>query len=142
MKNKTKYRVLRGISLALSVGLPAGAALACFPLSGGEPAAVKASGLCVLLLALAAVPAMRVLGLHIKTPSAWMLWTLIFIVSAALSAVIDRLVVVSFFGAVGNAAGAALWKMSGKYRRDAAATGGKTDKEPQADVISASSAEE
>ena len=28
MKNKTKYRVLRGISLALSVGLPAGAALA------------------------------------------------------------------------------------------------------------------
>lgn len=55
----------------------------------------RLSAFAVVLLLLCAVPAFRVIRHHLKTPSALLLWLLLFIFVCAFRAIIDELFVVS-----------------------------------------------
>lgn len=97
-----KRTALRLIGLALSVIPPAVATLMYFPLWREKGAVSVVSGFAVLLLILAAVPAIRYIKERFKTPSAHVMWLLLFIIFLSLSKIADEMTVISFVGFLSN----------------------------------------
>ena len=110
----TRKIVLRALALLISVLPPALAALSYFPLWSSVGADTALSGFTAFLLLLAAVPIFRLIRRMLATPSAWMMWLIIFLLFLALSRVADEMVVVSFVGFVSNGLGAVLFKLAGR----------------------------
>ncbi len=102
--------LLKAAALAVDVGVPAAATLSRFPLWVERGAEATCSGLCLLLLVVAALPLLRRLKELLASPSVWALWGVLFLLFAALRTVIDELVFVAFFGFVANVFGAVLYK--------------------------------
>ena len=109
---------LRLLGLSLCV-IPVTVSILCyFPAwraAGGE---VLLSGVTMLLLALASVPLYKVIRDHLRSPAAYMLWLVAFIIFLSLSKIADEMVVISFTGFVGNALGAVILKLADGGRRN------------------------
>ncbi len=94
--------LMRLIGILLSVIPPAAATLLYFPLWRDEGALSVVSGFTVLLLTLAAVPLFRYIRERFKTPSAHVMWLILFLIFFALSKIADEMTVISFVGFVSN----------------------------------------
>lgn len=108
-------KLLKLFALVFCVAPPAAVTLFFFPVWYAEnqfeiviPAAA------VLCFCFCAIPLVKWMGSKLKTPSAWMVWVIMFLVLFALEKIIARMVIISFVGALGNIIGAALWKIAEK----------------------------
>lgn len=113
-----KRLILRALGLALCVLPPALATLSYFPLWMERGATHAVSGVCALLLVLCAVPLLRYARRIFRAPSAVTLWAILFVLFYALSRIADEMCVITFMGLIGNAMGAAVFRL-GKERRNA-----------------------
>ena len=91
-------RLLRPVGLLLCILPPVLATLEHFPLwlSDGRTAV---SAVAVLLLLLAAVPLVRLVRTHLRSPSAWMLWLVLWVILALfrpILAAVETIALVSF----------------------------------------------
>lgn len=89
---------LRLLGLLLSVLPPAVATLEYFPLwlSDGKTAI---SAFSLLLLLLSAVPLLRILKKHLRSPAPWMLWLLLWLslrMFLPIAAAIEKIALISF----------------------------------------------
>lgn len=66
----------------------------------------------MLLLALSALPLMKLIAAKIHSVASWVMWCFIFISFFLLSRIADEMTVISFFGAVGNILGALVFKLA------------------------------
>ncbi len=82
---------------------------------GGE---AVISGATVLLLAIAFVPVFNLIKKALKSPSAYTLWLISFILFFLLSRIANEMTVISFVGLVGNIVGAIFLKLGGKANRE------------------------
>lgn len=97
-------RALRIIGLGLCILPPAVATLSFFPLwLNREESALSAFAL--LLLLLACLPLFRALRTFLRSPSAWMLWLVLFILLGLFRSIADGLYMISFFGLLGGIGG-------------------------------------
>ncbi len=106
------YILLNLVGIILSVGPALFATLAYFPLWRTRgPAEVISGGVLVLIL-LSSIPLFRIIMSRLKSPSAPIMWLIIFLFFLCMSKIADELTVISFFGFVGNLAGAVFFRLA------------------------------
>ena len=122
MKNVTKGRIIKGSALCIDVGVPLAATLSRFPIWIEESAEASMSGLFLVFALLSCLPFLRQIREYFKSPSAWVIWTLLLILLEALRSILDQMIVVCFAGAVANVIGAFIYHIG-------TVIGNKPDKE-------------
>ena len=111
MKNKTKGAIIKGAALTLDVGAPLVATLTQFPLWIEKSADATMSGLCLVFVMLSCLPFIKQIREYFKSPSSWMIFTILFFVFIMLRNIIDQMLVVTFIGMVANIAGAGIYAL-------------------------------
>lgn len=122
MKIETnKKLILRLLLKALAVALcviPVTVSILCyFPVwraAGGE---VLLSGVTMLLLALASLPLYKFIAQRLRSPAAYTVWLIAFLIFLSLSKIADEMVIISFTGFVGNALGAIVYRLADGGRK-------------------------
>ena len=115
MQRKTKGKILKISALVLDVRAPLAATISQFPVWVDRSAGATISGLFVLFAFLSAIPFFKQIKAYFKSPSAWVMWCVIFIALIALRAIIDEIIVIFMIGGVPNVIGAGLYKLGEKY---------------------------
>lgn len=110
--------LLKIIGVCLCILPPFIATLSYFPLWQIRGVGAELSGVAVLLLIPILIPLLKLLREKIKSPSAPLVWIILFIVFSALSSICEQMKVISFFGALGNLAGAVLFNLAKKRSED------------------------
>ena len=103
--SKQKGFLLHAVGIILCILPPALATLTYFPLWRGEEPLKLVSGITVLLLAFCARPLFKLISERFKSAASLGLWLVLFVLFFALRRVSDEMVVISFWGLVGNAVG-------------------------------------
>lgn len=111
MKNSTKGAIIKTVALGIDVGVPLAATLTQFPLWVEQSAEATMSGLCLVLLGLSVLPFLKQLKEYFKSPSAWVVWGIIFVLLLMLKNIIDQILVVSLAGLIANAIGAGMYNI-------------------------------
>lgn len=111
MKNSTKGAILKTIAVGIDVGVPLAATLTQFPLWVEQSAEATMSGLCLVLLGISVLPFLKQLKEYFKSPSAWVVWGIIFVLLLMLRNIIDQILIVSFAGLISNAIGAGIYNI-------------------------------
>lgn len=111
MKNSTKGAIIKTVAIGIDVGVPLVATLTQFPLWIENSAEATMSGLCLVLLGLSAIPFFKQLKEYFKSPSAWVVWGVIFGVLILMRSIIDQIAVVAFYGFCANCVGAGLYHL-------------------------------
>lgn len=122
MKNVTKGRIIKGSALCIDVGVPLAATISRFPIWVEESAEASMSGLFLVFAFLSCLPFLKQIREYFKSPSAWVVWVILFALFVALRNIIDQMVVVCFAGAVANVIGAFIYHIG-------TGIGNKPDKE-------------
>ena len=112
MKRSNAYILYNALGIALSVLPPACATLSYFPFWIEKGASYAISGTALLLITLSVLPILRIVLSRLKTPSAPMLWLIVFLFFFAMSKIADELTVVAFFGFLGNIIGAVFFRLA------------------------------
>ena len=115
--SKNNYTIksifLRVIGLVLCVIPVSVAVLSYFPAWRAEGGEVLLSGATLLLLCMAAVPLYKLISAKLRSPAAYTLWLIAFILFFLLSNIAEEMVVISFTGFVGNLLGAIAFRLAG-----------------------------
>jgi hypothetical protein len=100
-------------ALAVSILPVTVAILSYFPVwraMGGE---YLLSGLTLCLILLALIPGFKALRALLRSPAAYMIWAMVFLLFFSLSKIGDQMTVIAFVGTLSNLIGAILFKISG-----------------------------
>lgn len=111
-----KRKMLKAAALAIDVGAPMSATLTQFPLWIERSAGATVSGLVILFAIMSAVPLMRYYKRILKSPSAPLMWGILFGLLSALHSIIEEMLVISFVGLVANVIGWGLFKLAGEEK--------------------------
>ncbi len=103
---------LRVLGLFLSTVPAAVAVLEHFPIWIGAGIRPALSAMSVIMLALAAVPLKRVIARYLESPSAWMLWLVIWAITSLLAGIIESIASIALVAFVGNALGAVCFRIA------------------------------
>lgn len=113
-----KKAVLNLIGLAISVLPVAVCILLYFPVWRDRGIVATLSGFTLLLLVLASVPLLNVIKKALKSPSAPLMWFVVFVVFLALSSIAQEMTVVAFVGFVSNLIGAVFFRAARDKRNE------------------------
>jgi hypothetical protein len=105
-----KRRLLKDTALLIDVGAPLVATMNYFPIWVNRSAESTVSGLFLFFAILCAIPLLKYFKRFIKSPSAPVMWGLLFATFLALRSILDEMVVISFVGFVANIIGLVLFK--------------------------------
>ena len=97
-----KRHALTLLAILVSVVPPSVAILLYFPVWKNSGAVSVVSGFGILLLTLASVPIFRLIRERFRSPSAHVMWLVLFVLFFALSKIADEMTVISFVGFVSN----------------------------------------
>ena len=109
-----KRKVYFILGALLSVLPPALATLSYFPLWVEAGATETVSGLCAFALVICAVPLLRIVTRHLRTPSLPLFWSIAYLLFKCLSSIIVELCVIAFVGACSNIVGALFFHLAKK----------------------------
>jgi hypothetical protein len=112
-----KRKMLRATALCIDVGAPLIATATQFPLWVERSAGATVSGLFVFFLILSAIPLFKCFKHLLKSPSAPIIWGLMFGLLSALHVIIEEMLVISFVGLVANLVGWVLFKIAGEEKK-------------------------
>lgn len=115
MQRTTKGKILKISAIVLDVGAPLAATISQFPVWVDRSAGATMSGLFVLFAFLSAIPFFKQIKTYFKSPSAWVMWCVIFVMLVGLRAIIDEMIVICAIGLLSNIVGAGLYKVGNKY---------------------------
>ena len=113
-----KRKILRASAIGIDVGAPLIATLTQFPLWIERSAGATVSGIFLVFALLSAVPLFKHFGELLKSPSAPIMWGLIFAFLLALHTIIEEMLVISFVGLVSNVIGWGLFKLAGSEKKE------------------------
>ncbi len=110
--------ILRAVAITVSIVPALIAVLSYFPAFVTRGSGTVISGISALLIILAAVPLYKAIRKVLKSPSAWMMWLIIFLVFFLVSDIAAEIEVISFVGLVSNILGAVLFKVAKRLERN------------------------
>lgn len=111
MTNRTKGAIIKGCAITLDVVAPLVATLTQFPLWIEKSADATMSGLCLFFVILSCLPFLKQIRELFKSPSAWLMFTILFAFLVMMRNIIDQMIVVTFIGMVANIAGAGIYTL-------------------------------
>ena len=113
-----KRRLLKTVAIGIDVGAPLLATVSQFPLWIERSAGATVSGIFLLFAILSAVPLFKHFGRLLKSPSAPLMWGIIFGFLTALHTIIDEMLIISFVGLVSNSVGWVFFKIAGNEKKE------------------------
>ena len=111
MTNAKKGWLLKKLALAIDVGIPMLVTCSQFPIWVDRSSEATVSGLFLLFALISCVPFIRRIKEFLKSPSAPIVWGLLFLFVFAMRAIIDEALIVTFFGTAANLLGALVHKL-------------------------------
>ena len=114
MRKATKGKIIKTSALVVDVAAPLAATLSQFPVWVDKSSTATISGLFVVFALLSAIPLIRVIKQYLKSPAAWLIWTVITVFVIALRNIIDQMAIICLIGLVANLIGAGLHKIGEK----------------------------
>lgn len=111
MTRATQGKIVKGAAIALDVGAPLIATLTQFPVWVNKSSEATVSGLFLLLALVSVIPFFKQIKEYIKSPSVWVLWTVIFGMLIVLRSILDEMIIVCFVGMVANILGAGIYNV-------------------------------
>lgn len=117
MKKSTKGTIIYYTGLAVSILAPLVAAATQFPVWTESVPGTQIGGMFIFVALLCMIPLFNHLKIALKSPSSCLLWTLIFVITWALSKIIDELLIVALVGSIANYIGALLCGIGNYLRR-------------------------
>ena len=121
MRRETVGKILKVTALIIDVVGPLGATLTQFPVWIDRSAGATVSGLFVFFALLSAIPFFKQIKAYFKSPSAWVMWTVIFVVFVILNSISDEMIIICGVGMIANIIGAGIHKLGMHFdppRRD------------------------
>lgn len=112
MKNKTKGNIVKWIAIILCVAAPLAATLSQFPVWIATSDKATISGIVFVLLFLSLLPFIRVIKEKLKSPAAWLIWTILAVLTILLANIIFQMRFVCIVGAISNGIGALLFRLA------------------------------
>ena len=117
MMNKLVKRIVfTSLGLIFSVIPPALAVLLYFPVWVKSGAEYVVSGFAALLMIISLLPLFRLIRRALKSPSAYVIWLILFLVFLLVSRIADQMIVISFTGLVGSLIGAIFFGLAKRCR--------------------------
>ena len=110
-----KSRILKAIAICIDVGVPLAATLSQFPIWINRSAGATISGIGILFVCLSIIPFYRQIREYFKSPSAWVMWGIFWLMLFALSEIINEMVIICFFGFISNLIGEFIYTLGNKY---------------------------
>lgn len=86
-----------------------------FPIWIDRSAESTVSGLFIVFACLSCIPFWRQIKEYMKSPSAWVMWTVALAVFICLQNIISEMVAVCFVGCISNIAGMAIYKVGNQW---------------------------
>lgn len=115
MKKSTKGAIIKATAIGIDVSVPLIATLTQFPLWVEQSAEATMSGLCLMFIGLSIIPFYKQIKEYIKSPSACVVWCVIFVILALLKNIISQMLVVAFAGLISNAVGAVIYNVGKRF---------------------------
>lgn len=115
MKKTTEGKICKISAVVIDVAAPLAATITQFPVWVDRSAGATVSGLFVLFAFLSAIPFFKQIKAYFKSPSAWVMWCIIFVSLLALRAIIDEIVIICLVGVIANMIGAGVYKIGDYY---------------------------
>lgn len=114
MSRKQIGVILFAIGLLFCIVPPVLATLEYFPLFKEQPAK-GVSALSVVFLFIAVVPLWKYIKRALKSPSAWMIWLVIWLFSLCFEPIVTQMKVIGFVSLAGSVVGAIFFRLARKY---------------------------
>lgn len=111
MKNATKGKILRGCAVAIDVAAPLAATMTQFPVWIEQSSEATMSGLFLTFALISCIPFLKQIKEYFKSPSVWVIWTILFVLLIALRNIINEMIIVCFVGTVANIVGVGIYKL-------------------------------
>ena len=111
MRNSTKGKIFKTSAVVLDVSVPLAATLTQFPAWVERSSDATVSGIFLLMAFFSVLPFLKQLKAYFKSPSVWVVWSLIFALFICLRNIIDEMLIVSFWGMCANIIGAGVYKI-------------------------------
>lgn len=112
MSNAFKGFLIKKLALLIDVGVPLAVTVSQFPVWVERSSEATVSGVFVVFALLSCIPFLRRIKAFLKSPSAPVVWTLLFFFLVALNSIIDEAVFIAFYGACANLLGALLNRLA------------------------------
>lgn len=113
--NPTKRLLFNTVGVVISVVPVTVSILSYFPLWAARRNASLISGISLILILLALLPFFKHVKHFLKSPSAPIMWLIVFITFLFLSRIADEVTVISLVGFITNLIGALFFKLARKY---------------------------
>lgn len=110
MTNKKKGKLIKATAVGVDVVPVAIAILCMFPIWVHRDSNSTISGLFCFMMVLACVPFYRQLRQLFKSPAAWLMWTIAFVILIVLKNIIDEMIPVCLVGLICNTIGEFIYK--------------------------------
>ena len=110
--------LLLSLGLLFSIVPPLAATLLYFPIWSSRSSGAVLSGFTLLLILLAFVPLFNTVKSALKSPSAYAMWFIVFLLFFMLSRIADEMTVISFVGFLGNLIGSLFFKAARRKRTE------------------------
>lgn len=117
MSQKTKGHILYYTGLTISIVAPLIAAMTQFPVWTQNVSPQEISGLFVFVAFICIIPLFNHFKQALRSPSSALLWSLMFLITWALSKIIAQMVIVSLVGMIANIIGAIMCGIGNHMRR-------------------------
>ena len=114
MRKSTLGRVVKWSAIGVDVVCPLAATLSQFPIWIHRSSEATVSGTFLLFALLSMLPFAKQIATYMKSPSAWMVWGILFALFIALRNIIDEMVIVCFVGLLSNIVGTFIYKLGEK----------------------------
>ena len=106
-----KARLIKGGALMLDVGAPLIATFTQFPVWVERSAEATVSGMFLMFAILCSIPLFKSFKGLLKSPSAPLMWGIVFAALVSLRNIVDEMIVISFVGLISNGIGWGLYKV-------------------------------
>ena len=116
--NPTKRLLFNALGMGISILPVAVSIFSYFPLWMRRGNASVLSGVSLFLICLAAVPLFKYLKQIMHSPSAPVMWFIVFVIFLLLSRIADEMTVISFVGFTTNLIGAFFFKLARRYGKE------------------------
>lgn len=110
MTRLTKGRFICFAAILLDVGAPLAATMCYFPIWVEKSAEATISGMFIFLALISMVPLFRIIKEKLKSPSAWMIWLILFVLFFALESIVSEVKIIALVGFAANLIGSLIYK--------------------------------
>lgn len=113
--NLAKKIAIKSLGIAVCICPVMIAILSYFPIWIRKESACVISGIALCLIFLALIPFYKYILKALRSPSAYMMWFMVFVIFFLLSKIADEMTVISFVGFISNLIGALIFKLAKIY---------------------------